>query len=252
MSEDERDERPAASGEEGAAPPPPPPKPPWEELPVDPAVEAADEHPLVVALRESHGEAVGAATVRAGELVIQAGREAIRAICTSLKEEHGFALLVDICGVHYPKREGAELEMIYQLLNLTANQRVRLRVQAADGEEVPSVVPVWRGADWCEREAFDMYGIRFTDHPDMTRILMWEGFNGYPLRKDFPVEGIDTGAAIYPELYQQEAGPVAGTGTGWKAPKEPEPEPEPEPSPEATAEPAGAPAEEAPPAPGEA
>ena len=92
-----------------------------------------------------------------------------------------------------------------------------------DGEEVPTVTGVWRGANWCEREAYDMYGIRFTGHPDMTRILLWEGFNGYPLRKDFPIEGIDTGAAIYPEYYQEEAGPVIGTGTGWKPPEPPEP-----------------------------
>jgi len=66
-----------------------------------------------------------------------------------------------------------------------------------------------------------MYGIGFEQHPDMTRILLWEGFNGYPLRKDFPVEGIDTGAAIYPEFYDEKAGPVAGTGTGWKPPEPP-------------------------------
>ena len=72
-----------------------------------------------------------------------------------------------------------------------------------------------------------MYGIRFADHPDPTRILMWEGFNGYPLRKDFPIEGVDTGAAIYPEYYEEAAGPVTGTGTGWKPPEPPEPEPEP-------------------------
>jgi NADH-quinone oxidoreductase subunit C len=81
---------------------------------------------------------------------------------------------------------------------------------------------VWRGANWPEREAFDMYGIRFADHPDMTRILMWEGFHGHPLRKDFPVEGIDTGSAIYPEYYEESAGPVAGTGTGWKPPRDDE------------------------------
>ncbi|MDX1645090.1 MAG: NADH-quinone oxidoreductase subunit C, partial [Thermoanaerobaculia bacterium] len=88
------------------------------------------------------------------------------------------------------------------------------------------VTPVWRGANWPEREVYDMYGVRFSGHPDMTRILLWEGFNGYPLRKDFPVEGIDTGTAIYPEYYEDEAGPIAGTGTGWKVPEPPEPEAE--------------------------
>ena len=87
---------------------------------------------------------------------------------------------------------------------------------------------VWKGANWAEREIYDMYGVRFSEHPDMSRILMWEGFNGYPLRKDFPVEGVDTGAAIYPEYYGDDAGPVAGTGTGWKPPEPPEEEPAPE------------------------
>jgi NADH-quinone oxidoreductase subunit C len=91
-----------------------------------------------------------------------------------------------------------------------------------DETPVPSVVPIWRGANWPEREVFDMYGLRFADHSDMTRILMWEGFNGHPLRKDFPIEGIDTGAAIYPEYYEESAGPVVGTGTGWKPPQEDE------------------------------
>ena len=78
---------------------------------------------------------------------------------------------------------------------------------------------MWRGASWPEREVYDMYGIRFSNHPDLTRILLWEGFNGYPLRKDFPVEGIDTGSAIYPEYYEEGQGPISGTGTGWKPPK---------------------------------
>jgi NADH-quinone oxidoreductase subunit C len=221
MSDEKPPEQPAGNGEEGT-PPPPPAKPAWEELPVDPKVEDAASDPLIASLRAVHGEAIGPATRRAGELAVEIARAAIREVCASLKSEHGYSLLVDICGVHYPQREGAELEVIYQLLNIEQSRRVRLRVKVAEGEEVPSAVPVWRGADWCERETWDMYGIRFTDHPDMTRILMWEGFNGHPLRKDFPVEGIDTGSAIYPELYEDQAGPVAGTGTGWKAPK-PEP-----------------------------
>jgi NADH:ubiquinone oxidoreductase subunit C len=96
-------------------------------------------------------------------------------------------------------------------------------VSTDEGTPVPTVCGVWRAANWCEREAYDMFGIRFEGHPDLTRILLWEGFNGFPLRKDFPVEGIDTGSAIYPEYYQETAGPVAGTGTGWKPAKPPEP-----------------------------
>ena len=94
----------------------------------------------------------------------------------------------------------------------------------AEGVEATSDTPVWVGANWPEREIYDMFGVRFTDHPDMTRILLWDGFNGHPLRKEFPVEGIDTGSAIYPEYYDEQAGPVAGSGTGWQPPKEETPE----------------------------
>ena len=76
-----------------------------------------------------------------------------------------------------------------------------------EGEACLSVTGVWETANWMEREAFDMYGVRFDGHPDLRRILTWDGFQGHPLRKDFPVEGIDTGAAIYPDRYPEGGGP---------------------------------------------
>ena len=144
----------------------------------------------------------------------------IRDVCRTLKEDQGYTLLVDLLGAHFPEREAA-LEVVYIFYSMQENRRVRLKVQTDEETSVPSVTPVFAGANWPEREAYDMYGIRFDQHPDMTRILLWEGFNGFPLRKDFPVEGIDTGAAIYPEYYGDEAGPVAGTGTGWRPPEPP-------------------------------
>jgi NADH-quinone oxidoreductase subunit C len=131
---------------------------------------------------------------------------------------------VDICGADYPKRE-PRFDVVYHAYSFEANRRVRLRVTTDEATPVPSVTAVWRAANWSEREVYDMYGVRFAEHPDMTRILLWEGFNGYPLRKDFPVEGLDTGSAIYPEYYDETAGPVAGTGTGWKPAKPPEEKP---------------------------
>ncbi len=205
-------------------------KPAWERDPVAPeTVDAADD-PLVEALRAAHGDAVAAAAIRAGDLTLEIERSAIGEVAASLERDHGYRLMVDVCGVHYPQREEAPLEVVYHVFNIDRNRRVRLRVRAAEGEEVPTVSHVWTGANWPEREAYDMYGMRFAGHPDMTRILLWEGFNGHPLRKDFPVEGIDTGAAIYPEYYEEEAGPVKGTGTGWK----PQPPPEPPPAPSET------------------
>jgi NADH-quinone oxidoreductase subunit C len=129
---------------------------------------------------------------------------------------------VDVCGADYPKRT-PRFDVVYHLYSFGANRRIRLKVATDEDAPVPTVCKVWRAANWSEREVYDMYGVRFSGHPDMTRILLWEGFNGYPLRKDFPVEGIDTGAAIYPEYYEEKAGPVAGTGTGWKPAKPPAP-----------------------------
>lgn len=198
-------------------------KPAWEKDPVAPEWAATDHEPLVQALRSEHDGALIAAREFAGDLVLEVERDAIRGVCRTLKEEHGYTLLVDLLGVHFPEREEEPFEVVYILYSLEANQRIRLKVRTAEGVEIPSVTPVFAGANWPEREAYDMYGIGFEQHPDMTRILLWEGFNGHPLRKDFPVEGLDTGAAIYPEFYEESAGPVAGTGTGWR-PSEPAPE----------------------------
>lgn len=206
-------------------------KEPWERDPVAPAWEEAVGDALAVELKSSFGEAVASARTFAGELVLELEAQAVQQVARSLSSEHGFTLLVDICGAHYPDREEAPFEVVYHLFNVDQKRRIRLKVGAREGIEVPSVTGVWKGANWPEREIYDMYGLRFAGHPDMTRILMWEGFNGHPLRKDFPVEGIDTGAAIYPEFYGEEAGPVAGTGTGWKPPEPPEQKPD-EPAPD--------------------
>lgn len=199
-------------------------KPPWERAPEVPEWAEA-EGGLAAALKQAHGDGIEWTRTFAGDLVVMVARDSIREVCQSLYDEHGYSMLIDICGAHYPTREEAPpFEVIYHLLNLDTCERVRLRVATDETTPVPSVVPVWRGANWPEREVFDMYGVRFADHPDMTRILMWEGFTGYPLRKDFPVEGLETGSAIYPEYYEESAGPVTGTGTGWKPPEEPEEE----------------------------
>ena len=195
-------------------------KPPWERDPATPEWTEADEDPLAVALRARHGEAIEAARSFAGDLVFKVNRSSVAEVCGSLNSDLGYRLLVDILGAHYPQREGMDYEVVYIAYNFEDNRRVRVRVETDEQTAVPSVCGVWRGANWMEREVYDMFGVRFADHPDMTRILLWEGFNGHPLRKDFPVEGVDTGAAIYPEYYEEQAGPVTGTGTGWR-PAEP-------------------------------
>jgi NADH-quinone oxidoreductase subunit C len=217
----------APAGEKPAAKPKPaheedPNKPAWEKDPVVPEWQDAGSDPLAQAVKEEFGEAIESARTFAGDLTLQVRRDAIAQVAASLKGKHAFTYLVDIAGADYPKRT-PRFDVVYHLYSFQANRRVRLKVTTDEAAPVPTVCGVWRAANWPEREVYDMYGVRFEGHPDMTRILLWEGFNGYPLRKDFPVEGIDTGAAIYPEYYEEKAGPVAGTGTGWKPPKPPAP-----------------------------
>jgi NADH-quinone oxidoreductase subunit C len=186
--------------------------------PTAPDWKDAAEDDLVKALRAKHGEGILSARSFAGDLALVATRDALVAVASSLKHEHGYKYIVDAAGVDFPNRP-ERFEVVYHVYNHSNDRRVRLKVAVGDGGEVPSLSSVWRGASWPEREAYDMYGIRFSNHPDMTRILLWEGFNGFPLRKDFPVEGIDTGSAIYPEYYEEGQGPISGTGTGWKPAK---------------------------------
>jgi NADH-quinone oxidoreductase subunit C len=87
------------------------------------------------------------------------------------------------------------------------SKRLRLQTVVAEDAPIDSVAGVWKTANWMEREVYDLFGIHFENHPGLERILTWEGFNGHPLRKDFPVEGIDTGAAIYPDVYPPGGGP---------------------------------------------
>lgn len=216
-----------AAGEKPAAAAKPkheedPNKPVWEKDPVAPEWQDGSSDPLTTALKDELGDAIQSARSYAGDLTFQVRLDAIAQVCVSLKERHKFTYLIDICGADYPKRE-PRFDVVYHLHSFETNRRIRLKVSTDEATPVPTVCPVWRVANWCEREAYDMFGIRFDGHPDLTRILLWEGFNGFPLRKDFPVEGIDTGSAIYPEYYQETAGPVAGTGTGWKPAKPPEP-----------------------------
>ena len=99
-----------------------------------------------------------------------------------------FKQLIDLCGVDYPDRE-SRFEIVYHLLSYRYNRRVRVKTSADENTSVPSVVRVFSGADWYERETWDMYGIHFSEHPDLRRLLTDYGFDGHPLRKDFPLTG---------------------------------------------------------------
>jgi len=136
------------------------------------------------------GGAVSGHSVVLGELTLNVVPADIVRVLTYLRDDVdcAFKILVDICGVDWPERP-KRFDVVYHLLSLTKNQRIRLKLEVAEDETVPSVVEVYPAANWFEREAFDMYGVPFGDHPDLRRILTDYGFSGYPLRKDFPLTG---------------------------------------------------------------
>ena len=194
-------------------PPPPPPKPAAPAAAAIPArsVEDIKRDPLVAAAVSREWEAIVDAKEFAKEITLVVDRERIVEVCNAFKQD-GFNYLVDLCAVDYskyPGHTGPRFGVAYTLYSFRKNARVRLRVFS--DEEVPSVTSVWKTANWHERETFDMFGIQFEGHPNLERILMWDGFNGHPLRKDFPIRGIDTGARIYPEVFPPGGGPKAGS-----------------------------------------
>ena len=128
------------------------------------------------------------AQVAYGELTLAVARERIVEVMTALRDRFGFQQLIDLCGVDYPDR-AERFEVVYHLLSLTRNARVRVKLTTDEVQPVPSAIPVYPAADWFEREAFDMYGMLFSGHPDLRRLLTDYGFQGHPLRKDFPMTG---------------------------------------------------------------
>ncbi|HID37439.1 MAG TPA: NADH-quinone oxidoreductase subunit C [Ghiorsea sp.] len=125
-------------------------------------------------------------------VVVQAAN--IVEVCHVLKSQFGFEEMMDLCGVdmsEYPDypQDAPRFEVVYHLLSIQHNKRVRVKARVEDREMIDSVTEVWATANWYEREAFDMYGIVFNHHPDLRRILTDYGFEGFPLRKDFPLVG---------------------------------------------------------------
>jgi NADH-quinone oxidoreductase subunit C len=141
-------------------------------------------------LTASLGSAVERFAIVLGEAVLWVPAPAIVKVMTFLRDDGKclFQLLVDICGVDYPDRP-ARFEVVYNLLSLKHNLRLRVKVAAAEDQPVPSIAGLHSTAGWFEREAWDLYGIYFADHPDLRRILTDYGFEGHPLRKDFPLTG---------------------------------------------------------------
>jgi len=128
--------------------------------------------------------------VEFGELTVTAQAGRIVEVLTQLRDgaDTRFHQLIDLCGVDYPER-AQRFEVVYHLLSMVKNHRIRVKISTDEDTAVPSIASVYPVADWFEREAFDMYGIFFENHPDLRRILTDYGFHGHPLRKDFPMTG---------------------------------------------------------------
>ena len=138
--------------------------------------------------RTALGEAILDQKLVFGELTLTIARDRIIDAVTQLRDQAGFISIVDVCGCDYPER-AERFDVVYHLLSPTRNLRIRLKVTTDDATPVPSITGVFSGADWYEREAYDLYGILFSGHPDLRRILTDYGFDGHPLRKDFPLTG---------------------------------------------------------------
>ena len=136
------------------------------------------------------GSAVTGFKVEFGELSVMAEAAGIIRVLSFLRDDAdcGFVCFIDICGVDYPQRE-KRFDVVYHLLAPYKNRRIRVKVETDEDTAVPSAISVFPAANWFEREAFDLYGILFSGHPDLRRILTDYGFSGHPLRKDFPLTG---------------------------------------------------------------
>jgi len=160
------------------------------EAPSTPTEAPAVEPLVLVRLRERFPDAVHATHAYRGDTTAEIVPTALLEICAFLRDdpELAFDFLVDVTAVDYIGTV-PRFEVVYHLYSLTKNHRVRLKARVPEEDpRIASLVPLWRGADWLERETWDMYGIRFDGHPDLRRIFLYEEFQGHPLRKDYPKE----------------------------------------------------------------
>jgi NADH-quinone oxidoreductase subunit C len=178
-----------------AAPPPAgtaPPKPTTPVAPKPPVLlQTPLENELVARMRAKFGAALLEASEDRKQAILTVECARLGEIALYLRDEEKFDLLSDLTAVDWPKRE-KRFDVVLNLYSFPKNERLRVKARAADGEHVPSVVGVWATANWLEREVFDMFGIVFAGHPDLRRILLPDGWQGYPLRKDYDIIQQDT------------------------------------------------------------
>jgi NADH-quinone oxidoreductase subunit C len=143
------------------------------------------DSPMVAKFKREYGSGIEPLT-HLGQNYMVVDRSLIPEILQILHNEEQFDYCVDITAVHYPKRE-KQFDVVWVLYSFPRNERIRVKTLIADGETLPSSVPIWTTANWLEREVFDMFGIKFDGHPDLKRILLPDGWKGHPLRKDYGI-----------------------------------------------------------------
>jgi NADH-quinone oxidoreductase subunit C len=207
QSEAKAEEKPAAETEKPK--PAPPPRAPAAEKPVPPKAAPAAGHkpapppkkgptvtvditddPFIDRIKQKFGDAITEAVATYGQQILGVKNGSYIDLCKFLREdeEFPFDLCADLTALHWPERAGQEFDVVVQLYSVSKTRRLRIKTAVADGEACPSVTFIWAGADWMEREAYDMFGIKFDGHPDLRRILLPEDWPGHPLRKEYPVE----------------------------------------------------------------
>jgi NADH-quinone oxidoreductase subunit C len=172
----------AAAGAHKPAPPP---------VKKGPAVtEEIKDDPFIDKLKAKFGEAITEAVKTFGQRIVRVKKESYLELCNFLVEDEdgAFDMCADLTALHWPDKTGEEFDIVVNLYSVSKNVRLRVKTAIADGEAAPSVTPIWQGANWMEREVFDMFGVKFDGHPDLRRILLPEDWPGFPLRKEYPIE----------------------------------------------------------------
>ena len=151
----------------------------------------AEDNHAVIMLRERFADSIIAIRNFRGEVTVTLRKEDITGICSFLKENLRYNLLTDVTAVDYMGKSPRYM-MVYHLYSISDKERLRLKAPIAESDlTIDSLVPLWKGANWLEREVFDLFGITFNNHPDLRRILMPNDWTGHPLRKDYPLQGPD-------------------------------------------------------------
>jgi NADH-quinone oxidoreductase subunit C len=190
---------------------PAPPKAPASDKPAPPKAPAAAGHaappkapprkgpvitteisgdPLIDRIKERFGDSITESVATLGQQIVRVKRDSLIDLCRYLHDDQEalFDMCADLTAVHWPDKKGEEFEIVIQLYSVPKNRRLRIKASIADGESCPTVTPIWAGADWMEREVYDMFGVKFEGHPDLRRILLPQDWPGHPLRKEYPIE----------------------------------------------------------------